>query len=134
SASLRVRDVGTFPAHPSTPSFSRVVAEQTPHSPAACPQSNFDSRGIHRDVSGCRALLTRESCESPESDEETTGNLRGAGEVRESSLPRNWRRPERPRAGRLGLRRFRTASGRRTTTACLQSAKRVRLPCECRGK
>src|SRR5712691_1428688 len=101
---------------------------------AACLRSSSGFRGIHPDASGCRAPWTREACESLALTAEKVEIPRGAGEVHDSSLPHNLKLPERLPAGRWGLRRFRIASGQKTTTVYPRFAKRVRPPSERRGK
>src|SRR5439155_21469381 len=127
-------DAETFRARPGIPSFSRVVVGQMLRCRAACLRSNFGFHGIHLDASDFRVPWTRESCEFLVSTSERAENPPGAGEVRDSSLPRKLRLPERLPAGRWGLRHFRIASGQKTTTVCPRSAKRAQLPSERRGK
>src|SRR5204863_1524718 len=78
--------------------------------------------------------LIRESCEFLVSTSERGENPPGAGEVRDSSLPRNLILPERLPGGHWGLRRFRIASGQKTRTVCPRSAKRAPLPSERTGR
>src|SRR2546430_17720723 len=100
-ASLPSRDAETFRARPSIPSSSQVAAEQMLRSRAVFLRSSFGFHGIHPDAFDFRVPWTRESCEFLVSTSERGENPPGAGEVRDSSLPRNLILPERlPEIGR----------------------------------
>src|SRR5882762_7755587 len=133
-AGLPARGAETFRAGPCIPSFSQVVAGQMARYQAVCLRSSSGSHGIHLDASRCRALWTRESCEFLVSTAERAENPRGVGEAHDSSLLHSLRFPERLSAAQQALRRFRIASGRKTTTAYPRSAKRTRFPSEHRDK
>src|SRR2546421_1521100 len=93
-ASLPFRDAETFRAHPRIPSSSQVAAEQMLRSQAVCLRISFGFPGIPPDPSDFRGPWTRESWEFLVSTSERGENPPGAGEVRDSSLPRNLILPE----------------------------------------